>query len=195
MYCRQIWSWLGTAGFISTFPLLSGCKEVIFVFLSLFQQSLNHTCIWKSVQTEEASFAVMRITFLLYAWPTSPFNDTCSILISMRFVALYKVLLIEVRLPDVLERQGLSWVCYQNWLYHWYLKNILLSLSIFRCPWKFLNSREFVQYSTINYIEHSRIKTMYLNTINADLFHLTCCFCAVHVSCTVLYYFMVKRYV
>ena len=88
----------------STFPLLLRCHEVIFVFLSLFQQSLNHACVWKLVQTEEAPFAVLRITFLLYAWPTSPFNDTCSVSILMRFVALYKVLLIEVRLPDVLER-------------------------------------------------------------------------------------------
>jgi len=39
-----------------------------------------------------------------------------------------------------LSAKDFRWICYQNWLCPWSLKKILLSLSIFRRPWKFLNS-------------------------------------------------------
>jgi len=55
------------------------------------------------------------------------------------------------------------WICYQNPLCSWSLKNMLLSLSIFRRPWKFLHSCEIVYYWNMDYFEHSRIKIKQCN--------------------------------
>jgi len=48
------------------------------------------------------------------------------------------------------------WICYQNWLCPWFLKNILLPLRIVARRWKFFNNCEIVHNSTIDYIEYSR---------------------------------------
>ena len=67
-----------------------------------------------------------------------------------------------LRLPDVVERQGLSLNLLSKLVISLILKT-LLSLSIFRRPWKFLNSCETVHYWTNHYIEHSRIKIKQCN--------------------------------
>ena len=82
----------------------------------------------------------------------------------------------DCKAADVLECQGLflKWICYQISLCPWFLKNILLSLNIFRRPWKFFNSFQSVHFWIIDWIEHSRIKYKQCKWTEqyVDLFHL-----------------------
>ena len=76
-----------------------------------------------------------------------------------------------------LSPKNCPWICYQNSFCPWFLKNILLSLNIFRRPWKFLNSFQLFHIWTIDCIEHSRIKNKQCEWTEqgVDFFHVGSC--------------------